>query len=42
MGVPTNDLQYLFDLQMNFFKENSLISNSKTVIYCLKCYEKKH
>jgi hypothetical protein len=42
MGAPTSDLQYFFDLQMQQNSEaNNLISNSKTVIICLNCFEKK-
>jgi hypothetical protein len=42
VGAPTSDLQDFFELQMQKKrKENSLISTFETMIFCLKCFEKK-
>jgi hypothetical protein len=40
MGAPISDLQDFFELQMQQSNEKK-ISKSKTVIFCLKCFEKK-
>jgi hypothetical protein len=41
MGVPTNDLQHYFELQIQKNIKKSLISKPKTVIFYFKCFEKK-
>jgi hypothetical protein len=41
MGASTNNLQYLFELQMQQNNEkNILISKSKTMIFSLNFFEK--
>ncbi len=42
MGVPTSDLHDFFELQMQQnSEEKGLISKPQTLIFCLKCFEKK-
>jgi hypothetical protein len=42
MGASNNDLQSFYELQMQQNNEkNNLISNSKIVMFCLKCVEKQ-
>jgi hypothetical protein len=41
MVVPTIDLQDFFEFQMQQNNEK-IISTFETMIFCFKCFEKKH